>query len=1145
MSEALASIPEVAEVAEETGDDVLDDLAAAAPEEGVEKDDTAEALASLPEVAEVAEESGDDVLDDLAAAAPEAKEETTAEDVLASLPELQPEAPETEEDTAAEEALASLPEAVPEETGDDLDALLGDLGTEAPEPKPDTAAEEALASLPEAAPEEETGDDLDALLGDLGAETPEPEPDTAAEEALASLPEAAPKEETTDDLDALLGDLGTETPEPEPDTAAEEALASLPEAAPEEETGEDLDALLGDLGAEAPEPEPDTAAEEALASLPEAAPEEETGDDLDALLDDLGTEAAAPEPDTAAEEALASLPEAVPEETGDDLDALLDDLGAEPAVGEEAGGLDSLLDDMGADGEGDLDGLLDDLGATETAEEAAGEVPETEEVPEPDGDDLDALLSDLDEEDAPEEPVAEEAPETDEDDLDALLSDLDGEDAAAEEPGGEEAPEAEGDDLDALLDGLGEEDAREEPVAEETPAADEDDLDALLADLDEEDAPEEPVVEEAPEADEDDLDALLADLDEEDAVEEPVAEDASDTAGDDLDALLSDLDADTDTDAAPDAEDAGKDAAQAAPPELAFGKLAADRPDPERLNRRRFRIALFGDFSGRAARGLVETGDALAARPPILLDPDTVEEVIAGFGTTLVLPLGRDGAGIEVTLKELDDLHPDELFEKVDLFEGLAGLKGQLSAGATAEHAAKQLTRWGEEFGQAVVPPRRTSGGNTVRADLKLSDFQKLIGDTTGATAQASPIDDLLARVVGPHIRKLPDPDVQAMQGAVDEALSGAMRLLLHHPEFQSVEAQWRSLDLIARSVEVDDTLEVILHDVSAEEIAADLAAADDLAQSGLVRLLTEGPLDEETGRGGYSALMGLYTFEETPPHAEILGRVAQVAAHVDAPFYSAITPAYLDTDLKDRHPLVAEAWDRLRKMPEAGYLGLASPRFLLRRPYGQGSEPIYEFDFEEFTEAEGLRGMLWANPVVLVTILLARSFRQNGKAMNLGSVMSLGGMPYHFVNDRHGDQVALPCTERNITQAKAVHSGLRGIMPVLSVKGRDEVRLGSFNSLAGAEILGPWSGVAPPAAPEPEPEPEAVEPEDVPDTDDEDDMDLDALLADAGGDDAAGDEMDDLDALLAGFADDEDASGGDDEDEEMDAELAALLADL
>jgi hypothetical protein len=557
---------------------------------------------------------------------------------------------------------------------------------------------------------------------------------------------------------------------------------------------------------------------------------------------------------------------------------------------------------------------------------------------------------------------------------------------------------------------------------------------------------------------------------------------------------------------------------------LNFGMMGAAPPGSGSLSR--FRIALMGDFSGRAARGEVGIGPDLASRRPIKLDVDTIDKVIAGFATTLVLPIGKKGDGIEVELSSIDDLHPDELFGKVAMFEELVALKRRLASGATAKGAAAELRDWGKTFGKKVHPPARKSAGNAVPADRKLSDFAKLVGGKAARKAQASPVDDLMQRIVGPYVQALPDPDAAAMQEAVEEALAGAMRLVLHHPEFQSVEAQWRMLDLITRSVETDAKLDIVLYDISAEELAADLAAVEDLTQSGLCELLVEGTPD---GKGRFSAVCGLYTFEETPPHAEILGRIAKVCAHVNAPFFAAIGPDFLDTPLEDRHPLVAQAWDALRALPEAGFVGLASPRFLLRRPYGAKTDPVYEFDFEEFSEAEGLSGMLWANPVALVVILLARSFRKAGPSMGLGQVMSLGGMPYIHVRDRHGDQVALPCTERNLTQGKTQSTIQRGYMPVISVKGRDEVRLGSFLSLAGATILGPWADVPPPApkaAPEPEPEAEdETEPE------------------------GTGD--DDLDALLASFdsetPDSEDSgdSDPDSDDGEMDPELAALLASL
>ncbi|UWQ81433.1 type VI secretion system contractile sheath large subunit (plasmid) [Leisingera sp. S132] len=583
--------------------------------------------------------------------------------------------------------------------------------------------------------------------------------------------------------------------------------------------------------------------------------------------------------------------------------------------------------------------------------------------------------------------------------------------------------------------------------------------------------------------------------------------------------------------------------------------MSAARPEPARLERKRFRMAVLGDFSGRAAKGQIETGDALAARKAVLLDPDTVEDVIGSFATELVLPIGKDGAGIAVKLEDLDGLHPDELYENVGLFSELVGLRKQLQSGATADHAAKTLKAWAEKHGTKARAPKRTSAGNAMPADKRLSAFQQLIGDTGNTLREASPVEELLARVVGPHIRALPDPQVAEMQKAVDEALSDAMRLVLHHPEFQSVEAQWRSLDLMARSIEADDTLDVMLYDISAEELAADLAAEDDLSKTGLVRLLTEEPLDEENGRGGYSALIGMYQFEETPPHAELLGRIARVAAHVDAPFFASVSPEFLKTPKAERPKLVADAWTTLQGMAEAGHLGLASPRFLLRHPYGEKTDPCYEFDFEEFTETEGLRGMLWANPVVLVAILLGRSFKENGPSLQLGKIMSLGGMPYHYVNDKFGDQVALPCTERNIDLDKIAMAQERGFMAVSAVKGRDEVRLTSFNSLKGSEILGPWTGLpAPePSPPDPrglpKPKPPAGGGDDDEDLDldldlggdDEDDLGLDDL--DFGGDDGDDDGLGDLDDLLSSFGDDDDSDGGDDDD--MDADLAALLDDL
>ncbi|UWQ26971.1 type VI secretion system contractile sheath small subunit (plasmid) [Leisingera aquaemixtae] len=1133
--ESLAAV-EIAETAAEDASGVLDALADLdVPEAAVEKDHSAVLQGLAPaEVEEEAEDAAGAALESLAAVEVSEDAEEEVSGVLSGLADLE----QAEEDSGAQaaSALESLADAaVPDaEEEDGLEDVLGSLLEDAAEEEDaacetedaleslaaagiedadDGEAEDILEGLLDAAPDDAPEeDDLSAVLDSLEAPEETEEAD-AAGDVLAGLaddlPEGDPEDET--DLDDILGGLDA----PDEETGEDGLTAALDTLeAPDDVEGEDsgLDDLLADLGSGVLEDEAEEDTADVLAELAGADEAEDTdsGDaDLDALLSGGLDE------DDDLDSLLGGLD--AEEDTESDPDTLLGDA-ADEAVAEDAAedsGLDDLLSGLDAGEEvdsADLDALLAD---DEAAEEDGG-------------DDLDALLGGLD------ETVEDAGEDAGDSGLDDLLGGLD-------DDGGEKSGDG---DLDSLLAGLGEEaDAEEADGAESA----EDDLDALLGGLGDADA---------------DLDSLMGDdgdVDLDDLLG-GLGDDDEDTAGDgsdDLDALLGDL---GDGGNAPAAETAGAELSDE--PEFAYGTMSAERPAAQKLARKRFRMAVLGDFSGRAAKGQLETGDALAARKAILLDPDTVEDVIERFATELVLPIGKQGAGIAVKLEDLDGLHPDELYENVELFSELAGLRKQLQSGATADHAAKTLKAWAEKYGTRARAPKRTSAGNAVPADKRLSAFQQLIKDTGITPRAASPVEDLLARVVGPHIRALPDPDLAAMQKAVDEALSDAMRLVLHHPEFQSVEAQWRSLDLMARSIEADDTLDVVLYDISAEELAADLAAEDDLSRTGLVRLLTEEPLDEENGRGGYSVLIGMYQFEETPPHAELLGRIARVAAHVDAPFFASISPEFLKTPKAERPKLVAEAWDTLQGMTEAGHLGLVSPRFLLRRPYGEKTEPCYEFDFEEFTETEGLKGMLWANPVVLVAILLGRSFKEFGPSLQLGEIMSLGGMPYHYVSDRFGDQVALPCTERNIDLNKIAMAQERGFMAVSAVKGRDEVRLTSFNSLKGSQILGPWTGLP---APEPSPPDPRGLPEPPVPAGGGDDNDLD-LGGDDGGEfglddldlgedddgldlsgldfDAEDGGLDDLDDLLSSFGDDGDEDD-DDGGEEMDAELAALLDDL
>lgn len=597
--------------------------------------------------------------------------------------------------------------------------------------------------------------------------------------------------------------------------------------------------------------------------------------------------------------------------------------------------------------------------------------------------------------------------------------------------------------------------------------------------------------------------------------------------------------------------------------EFNFGTAGKAGRTAEHKSGAPFRIAILGDFSGRANRGAVEAGADLARRKPMKLDVDTIDGVIGKFKTALALQVGPQGGAVEIELTEIDDLHPDQLFDKLEIFSELADLRKRLDNGKTFKAAAKDLQNWLEARGEAVPAAHSTrSRANALRVDARLSDFAGLIGGPV-RRPEASAVEDLIKEVVAPFVVEAASPDQDAMIAAVDAALSRLMRDVLHHPDFQALESAWRSLDFLARRIETDNKMQLVLFDVSADELAADLSAADSIADTGLYQLLIEQPaLDAH--QGPFSAIIGNYFFEMTPPHAELLARIARLAAHARAPFIAAIGPDCIDTKFDDRHPLVIDAWTALRALPEARFVALATPRFLLRMPYGARSEPIDPFEFEEFDARSGLRAMLWGNPAIVAAVLLAQTRQQTGAKMELGKVLGLDEMPYTFYYDEDGEAVALPCTERMLNERKAANVSAQNFIAMLSIRGRPEVRLAGFQSIAGEELLGPWSAAsdlaaamssaAPAAAAaiaqEAAAEPPAVsgeasEPESPPDTAEASEPEPagEAPAEEPAQEAAAAD--DDLDALLASLGESEQEQPAEAAEEEMDPDLAALLKDL
>ncbi|MEO8310262.1 MAG: type VI secretion system contractile sheath large subunit [Caldimonas sp.] len=456
--------------------------------------------------------------------------------------------------------------------------------------------------------------------------------------------------------------------------------------------------------------------------------------------------------------------------------------------------------------------------------------------------------------------------------------------------------------------------------------------------------------------------------------------------------------------------------------------------------KRPLRIAILGDFGAGAGRGRLQTGAKLAARKPLKVEFDTLEAAMQRLALALTLPLGADGAPVTVEVADLDAFHPDTVYANVPVFAELASLRKRLNQTGQFAAASAEVLSWADTAGPRAssLARKAIARGSAPSRSATRDDFARLTGRPSVAAKATGAVDDLLQRVVGPFVHAAASPSKDGLVAAVDAGLSDAMRAVLHHPDFQTSESLWRGVDFVLRRLETGPGLQVHLLDISAEEFAADLSSVADLGESGLYKLLVETP--SQDADGGYTYVAACYQLDATPAHAELLGRAACVAAHAGASLLVGInTDPFSDRKEPPPRP-VQEAFAALRELPEASFLGLFGPRFLLRHPYGKKSDPITAFAFEEFSREAGLRGMLWGHPALLALTVLARH----------GAPLVVDDLPFHHYVDEDGDSVALPCTDRLISTNVASLLRSAGINSVMAHKGEALVRFNGIEAVNG-----------------------------------------------------------------------------------------------
>jgi type VI secretion system protein ImpC len=370
----------------------------------------------------------------------------------------------------------------------------------------------------------------------------------------------------------------------------------------------------------------------------------------------------------------------------------------------------------------------------------------------------------------------------------------------------------------------------------------------------------------------------------------------------------------------------------------------------------------------------------------VSVDRDNLDELLASREVSL--------AGARI--REVEDFHPDRLYQNCEVFRDLR--EDEPEPAPSRPQASPK-----PDLGKMLRPPslleQIAEGG-----DDPLGQYVREVARAHGSAPASKPKAAQKAKECGDR-----------------------MRALLRHPRFQPIEAAWRGLDFVVRRTD-DESARIHIAQFSKKDLAADLLQATDLKATRAHSLLS--------GRE-WQGVFGLYSFGADAMDIGLLGRLALLAANAKVPF---VAEGNID---------MGEQWDELRSIPEAGHIGLALPRMLLRLPYGPRTSPITTFEFEEMPGSPEHGGYLWGSPALACLAILSRGEAREDSEDEL----DLCNLPLHSYQE-DGDWKTTPCAEVLMTQGQVEALMDLGLMPVVSFRDTDRVRLAGFRAINGKGLL-------------------------------------------------------------------------------------------
>ncbi len=294
---------------------------------------------------------------------------------------------------------------------------------------------------------------------------------------------------------------------------------------------------------------------------------------------------------------------------------------------------------------------------------------------------------------------------------------------------------------------------------------------------------------------------------------------------------------------------------------------------------------------------------------------------------------------------------------------------------------------------------------------------------------------------------------------SVDEKISAQLDAIMHHEDFQDLESSWRELKFLIDRTDFRQNIEIEVLNASKETLRESFEDAPELIQSPLYEHIYTNAFDQP-GADPYAAIISGYEFDNSPQDIALMRNASKVAASAHCPFVGSVGPQFFGKESMEEWKKIPDltaymetadynSWNSFRQSEDARYLGLTFPRFMLRLPYGEDTEPVENFNYEEDVKGTDHEKYLWGNSAFSFASNMVQSFMEDGWCVQIRGPQSGGkveNLPVHIYDEGRGDEMKIP-TEVPISETLEFECSKLGFMPLSHYQGEDYAVFFSANS--------------------------------------------------------------------------------------------------